>query len=267
VREALRGHTTPTAVCQDKAAVPRSPPGTITSRERVYSPTGSWADEGREGRTMMVEGTVCPLCRSQGPFERLTGPLGLVYRLCPICALISMEVDGLPDRETERARYLTHQNGPQFPGHVAFLRRAIDPTLPYLAPGARGLDYGCGPVPTLSVVLGWEGYGCDNYDPLFFPELLAGPFDVVFATEVVEHMHHPGEELACIVGLLVPGGLFTVMTEPWTEVAAFGDWYYARDPTHACFYHDRTIDFICTAYELTVLAHPEPRVWVMRRDG
>jgi SAM-dependent methyltransferase len=207
----------------------------------------------------------CPLCGCEGPMARLVGPLGLGYRLCPRCALISMEPEALPDPETERARYSTHRNGPQYPGHVAFLRRAIDPTLSHLQPGARGLDYGCGPVPTLSVVLRAEGYACEDYDPLFLPELPQGPFDVVFATEVVEHLHRPAEELVRIVGLLRPGGLFTMMTEPWTEVAAFGDWYYARDPTHVCFYHERTIDFICAAYGLALVDHPEARVWVLRK--
>ena len=221
--------------------------------------------EGTRG-SVKSETMSCPLCGSEGPFAPLIGPLGLTYRRCPVCALISMEAAGMPDPETERARYLTHQNGPQYPGHVAFLRRSIDPTLPYLAPGARGLDYGCGPVPTLSVVLREEGFVCLDYDPLFLPELPGGPFDFVFATEVVEHMHHPAAELARIAGLLRPGGLFTLMTEPWNDATAFGDWYYARDPTHVCFYHDRTIDFICEGYGLAVVAHPEPRVWVMRKD-
>ena len=207
----------------------------------------------------------CPLCGYLGARAQLVGPLGLLYRLCPRCALIAMAPESLPDRDSERARYLTHQNGPQYPGHVAFLRRAIDPTLPYLAPGARALDYGCGPVPTLSVVLRAEGIACEDYDPLFLPELPEGPFDAIFATEVVEHMHHPGEELARIVDLLRPGGLFTLMTEPWTEADAFADWYYARDPTHVCFYHERTITYLCAAYGLAVVERPEPRVWVVRR--
>ena len=217
---------------------------------------------------MTDESVSCPLCGYLGARARLVGPLGLAYRRCPRCALIAMVPESLPDPESERARYLTHQNGPQYPGHVAFLRRAIDPTLPHLRPGARALDYGCGPVPTLSVVLRGEGFACEDYDPFFFCELPAGPFDAVFATEVVEHMHHPGEELARIVGLLRPGGLFTLMTEPWTEVATFADWYYARDPTHVVFYHERTIAYLCAAYGLTVLEHPEPRVWVLTQgDG
>ncbi len=47
----------------------------------------------------------------------------------------------------------------------------------------------------------------------------------------------------------------------------FGDWYYARDPTHVVFYHERTIAYLCVAHGLTVLDHPEPRVWVLRHQN
>jgi len=87
----------------------------------------------------------CPLCRHAGLFECLNSPLDSIYRLCENCRLIFIEERFLPDPDSERKRYLEHENGPEFPGYVNFLYRAVNPALPFLTPGMRGLDYGCGP--------------------------------------------------------------------------------------------------------------------------
>jgi len=79
-----------------------------------------------------------------------------------------MESQYLPDPATEEARYKAHQNSPQDAGYVRFLNQAITPALPYLNGSMRGLDYGCGPTPTLSGLLNAHGLYCENYDPYFF---------------------------------------------------------------------------------------------------
>ena len=90
----------------------------------------------------------CPLCANRGPYTHITGPRGRGYLLCENCQLIFMQSEFLPDQASERARYQAHQNGPQDEGYVSFLNQAIIPALPHLNGGMRGLDYGCGPVPT-----------------------------------------------------------------------------------------------------------------------
>ena len=208
----------------------------------------------------------CPLCGSAGPISQVAaGPAASTCYLCDRCRLIFRAPAELPDLAAERTRYLLHENGPQHPGYVAFLRQAIAPTLPYLRPGMRGLDYGCGPAPTLSGLLRDLGFDCADYDPFFRPDLPEGRVDFVFATEVVEHFHRPGAEWPRMVGLLRRGGILTVMTELWTDVAALPTWSYATDSTHVCFYHARTIDFICLACGLELLDRESPRVSVLRR--
>ncbi|MCU0521009.1 MAG: class I SAM-dependent methyltransferase [Anaerolineae bacterium] len=207
----------------------------------------------------------CPLCGSSGTATRIEGPGSTAFHLCDRCSLIYRAPDSLPDAAAERARYLLHENGPQHAGYVAFLRQAIAPALPFLRPGLRGLDYGCGPAPTLSGMLREMSLDCADYDPFFLPDLPQGPFDFIFATEVVEHLHHPGAELTRIVNMLRPGGILTIMTELWTDVEAIATWSYASDPTHVCFYHARTIDFVCRAYGLEALDRESPRVSVLRR--
>ena len=205
----------------------------------------------------------CPLCANPGPFSQLNGPLGQGCLLCSHCQLIFVQKAFLPDPVLEKARYENHQNGPQYAGYVKFLKQAITPTLPYLKPGMSGLDYGCGPEPTLSILLGDEGLICENYDPFFYPHLPQKQYDFVFATEVAEHFFHPGRELTRIRELLRPGGILTIMTEKWDNLKNFPDWHYANDFTHVCFYHARTIFFICDMFGFEPLLVENSRVSVL----
>lgn len=178
-----------------------------------------------------------------------------------------MERALLPDPATEEERYRAHQNGPQDSGYVRFLQQAINPALPFLSSGMRGLDYGCGPTPTLGGLLKAHGLHCENYDPYFYPAAPAKPFDFIFATEVVEHFFYPAEALQKISGLLLPGGILTIMTEPWISLDGFADWHYAKDITHTCFYHAKTMDYICTRYGFELLNQVSPRVSVLRKNS
>jgi hypothetical protein len=221
------------------------------------------APENQERITVI--NAICPLCDSTGPFPRLTGPMGLGYLLCGACQLIFMERQFLPTPEQARAHYETHQNGPQYAGYVQFLNQAISPALPYLETGMHGLDYGSGPGPTLSLIMETHGMTCENYDPIYAPALPEKIFDYVFATEVVEHFIHPAREFRRIQALLRPGGTFTVMTIPWSDLDSFTDWFYAKDFTHVSFYHTRTMDYVCAKFGFAIRNHENTRVWVMER--
>ena len=208
----------------------------------------------------------CPLCTSLAPFMHIIGPKNRGYLLCQNCQLIFMERQFLPDRTTEKKRYTAHQNGPQDDGYVRFLNQAITPALPFLNTSMRGLDYGCGPTPTLGGLLYLHGLNCDNFDPFFYPEFPEKRFDYIFATEVVEHFFQPGQELERINKLLVPGGILTIMTEPWKTLQGFTEWHYAKDFTHACFYHAKTIEFICNEYGFEKLNRDDYRVSVLKKS-
>lgn len=163
------------------------------------------------------------------------------------------------------ARYRLHENGPGHPGYARFLGQALLPALPHIAPGARGLDYGCGPSPVLGGLLSENNRHCENYDPLFHPPPPSGLFDFVFATECFEHFFRPGREMARISRLLAPGGLLTVMTEPWTTETAFARWHYARDFTHVCFFHADTFAFIGRKFRFSRLESGNQRVFILKK--
>ncbi|MBD1401481.1 class I SAM-dependent methyltransferase [Pelovirga terrestris] len=210
---------------------------------------------------------VCPLCQSDGNkyliFETRKKRR---YWHCRFCDLVFVDRDALPTLEQEREIYVHHQNSPDHPGYVAFLQRIIQPAQAYLTPTMRGLDYGCGPGPTLSVLLGREGIHCHNYDPIFFPERPQGPFDFIFATECFEHFHSPATELSRLIALLPPGGYLFVMTERWHEQIDFRTWYYKADPTHVSFYHLHSFDYICRQYGFSILACHGSRILLLQKN-
>jgi 2-polyprenyl-3-methyl-5-hydroxy-6-metoxy-1,4-benzoquinol methylase len=111
-----------------------------------------------------------------------------------------------------------------------------------VAPGARGLDFGCGPGPALAAILREAGFDMVLYDSFFAPDVtaFAKPCDFICATEVVEHLHHPGRELERLWALLKPGGWLGIMTKLVRNQQAFGAWHYKNDPTHVSFFSEAT---------------------------
>jgi hypothetical protein len=129
---------------------------------------------------------------------------------------------------------------------VDFLSRLADPLARRLRPGARGLDFGCGPSPVLAGMLSEAGFPCGAYDPFFFPDpsLLSRRYDFVACSEVVEHAYDPAEMFALLGRLLAGGGVLGVMTRFHGMETPFGEWWYKHDPTHVCFYAESTMQWI-----------------------
>lgn len=192
----------------------------------------------------MAEETHCPLCNTTGAthyFEDARRP----YYLCGCCALVFVPTRYLPDRQAERAEYLQHQNNEYDAGYRSFLARLANPLVARLPAGAQGLDFGCGPGPALALMLREQGFEVAVYDSFFAPDpaALNVQYDFITATEVVEHLHHPGAELARLWGLLRPGGLLGLMTKLVLDRDAFARWHYKNDPTHVVFFSRKTFSW------------------------
>ena len=109
----------------------------------------------------------CPLCAHEvAPYFE---DRRRAYFHCPRCDLVSADPASHLGPAAERAYYDLHENGPEDPGYRRFLGRLAAPLLGRLAPGMRGLDYGCGPGPTLSIMLGEAGMLVEDYDPYYRP--------------------------------------------------------------------------------------------------
>ncbi len=172
------------------------------------------------------------------------------YHRCPVCAVRFLDPAQRPAIAQEHAHYRTHRNAVDDPGYRRFLSRLASPLMARLAPGARGLDYGCGPGPALAAMLGEAGHAVALYDPLFAPDPapLQHLHDFITCTEVAEHFHHPAAEFARLRALVRPGGWLAVMTCFQTEDARFAGWQYRADPTHVIFYRAATFRHMARAW-------------------
>jgi SAM-dependent methyltransferase len=183
----------------------------------------------------------CPLCELS-PANPFYEDRHRAYLRCPRCQLVFVPPRYFLDSAAERAEYELHENDPEDAGYRRFLGRLAGPLAQRLAPGARGLDFGCGPGPALAVMLSEAGFEVATYDPFFRPDrsALEHRYDFITATEVVEHLHRPGTVLQSLWSMLAPGGWLGVMTKLVRDRAAFGRWHYKNDPTHVAFFSRQT---------------------------
>lgn len=164
------------------------------------------------------------------------------YLRCGTCALVYVPAQYHLQPLSEKAEYELHQNDPADARYRRFLSRLSMPLGQRLQANSSGLDFGCGPGPTLSVLLEEQGHTVDLYDPFFFPaaDCLQQDYDFVTATEVVEHLSRPGEVLQQLWGCLRPGGFLGLMTKLVTGAQDFGSWHYKNDATHVSFFSRQT---------------------------
>jgi len=194
--------------------------------------------------------TRCPLCNSGGADFFYRDRRRDFWR-CKDCQLVFVPRDFHLSEAQEKAQYDLHQNRPEDPGYRQFLARLADPLLTRLTAPARGLDFGCGPGPTLHLMLRDAGHSVEIYDKFYAlnPELLTREYDFITATEVVEHLAEPGEVLNSLWDMLVTGGLLALMTKRVLDPEAFARWHYKNDPTHLVFFSDSTFDWLARQWQ------------------
>jgi 2-polyprenyl-3-methyl-5-hydroxy-6-metoxy-1,4-benzoquinol methylase len=208
----------------------------------------------------------CPLCKTSKDFAHVNGPDNRVFQHCDTCQVIFAAPHMLPSLEEERSHYLRHENSIENEGYVNFLNKAIQPALPFFEQGWRGLDYGCGPGPTLSQLVAKAGYEVVNYDPFFFPKLkVKQVYDFIFATECFEHFFHPAKELELLQKLLKVQGLLIIKTQHWQNLSELATWYYAKDVTHVVFYHSQTFNWIAEHYGFEKIYSDNSSVIILKK--
>jgi hypothetical protein len=202
--------------------------------------------------------TNCPLCTTRP--ENFCADRKRAYLRCPRCDLIFVpEKDRLTPAE-EKSRYDLHQNDPTDTGYRNFLNRLFQPLENKLEPGARGLDVGCGPGPTLSLMFEEAGYECAVYDAYYArdPSVFEEQYDFLTCSETMEHMYRPGAEFERFVTLVKPGGWIGIMTQLHDEAASpFDRWHYKDDPTHVCFFSKKSFQTLETIYGLRLEFHSD----------
>lgn len=215
----------------------------------------------------MTQAHTCPLCTDTAP--HLHTDRTRAYYHCPNCALIFADPASHLDAQAEKAIYDQHENDPADARYRQFLNRLAAPLLEKLQADMHGLDYGCGPGPTLSVMLEEAGMRVCHYDPIYAPDtqVLARQYDFVTCSEVVEHFHHPLRDWTQLVGLLRTGGWLGVMTSFVPPADEFATWHYKNDPTHVSFYAPRTIDWLAQCFDLHAESMADNVVLLRKDDG
>ncbi|MDP6921936.1 MAG: class I SAM-dependent methyltransferase [Lutibacter sp.] len=186
----------------------------------------------------------CPVCASDTAiFARIKAR---TYYLCNTCKAVCLDRNNYLTAEAEKQRYLEHNNDVDDPGYQEFVRPIVSFVKENFTPGDLGLDYGCGPGPVISKLLGDDGYKLNLYDPFFNPdsECLESHYSYIVCCEVMEHFHQPKEAFQRLGELLKPGGVLICMTDLFGPQIDFDRWYYKNDPTHVVFYQTNSLAYI-----------------------
>ena len=193
--------------------------------------------------------TCCPLCLF-GAITPYYDDGKRPYLQCECCYLVFVSNAYWLSLDEEKAEYDLHENNADDQGYRQFLSRLCEPLSKRLdlslVGDCKGLDFGCGPGPTLSLMLEEKGAAMALYDPFYFNDktVLDGTYDFICATEVVEHLSDPKKEFAQLFSMLKSGGWLGLMTKMVKNQQAFSRWHYINDQTHICFYSRATFEFI-----------------------
>ncbi|WP_138431184.1 class I SAM-dependent methyltransferase [Fodinibius saliphilus] len=189
------------------------------------------------------------------------------YYQCQNCQLIFAAPKDRPSTDEELARYETHENDPNDKGYRNFLGQLFKPLNDLLEPKSKGLDFGCGPGPTLNLMFEEHGHAVNIYDPFYADDesVFNKRYDFITATEVVEHLFYPRKEFKRLWDCLKPGGYLGIMTKlAENDKSFFANWHYRLDETHVTFYTQKTFQWLANNWETSV-TFPGDRVIIFQK--
>jgi len=198
-------------------------------------------------------GRQCPLCHGHFVADYHIDQ-NRSYLHCSTCSLVFVPSDQQLDPADEKAVYDLHQNAADDSGYRKFLSRLTAPMGERVKPRSHGLDFGCGPGPTLLVMMEEQGHQMALYDIYYadYPDVLEQPYDFITSTEVVEHLANPREELDRLWALIRPGGYLGLMTKLVVDQHSFARWHYKNDPTHISFFSVATFNYLAELWEANI---------------
>ncbi len=204
----------------------------------------------------VVKTIYCKICKKKADCYS-EGEEMPIYYWCINCGYISIEEDKIISREEEKERYLKHENTIDNKGYVNMFEEFIQKTItPYSKGRNTVLDFGCGSGAVLAALLRGKGYGVDIYDIYFAPEKVYKNknYDIITATEVLEHIKNPLSILKLLKNHLTKKGIIALMTlfHP-DDRMKFKKWWYRKDPTHISFYDPKTFQYIADILNMRIL--------------
>ena len=201
---------------------------------------------------------ICPLCKKVQS-SAYASDRNRDYLQCNHCQLVYVPANFYLSPIEEKRQYDFHTNNPGDQRYRKFLSRLFIPLLARLKPGNKGLDFGCGPGPTLSVMFEEEGFNMSIYD-LYYADnnsVFENDYDFITATEVIEHLKNPAQEIELLLSRIKTAGYLGLMTKLIIQPVIksqlqFKNWHYKNDLTHICFYSQETFLWIAEKYQLNV---------------
>lgn len=192
---------------------------------------------------MQAKTTDCKICHRPLTAIHDTQMLSDFYH-CPDCAFIFKDHEAYVSSERERKQYDQHNNTLESPGYVqmfeAFIALCITPHAQEIQ---TVLEFGSGPGPVLSKLLRDRGLEVDSYDKFYAPTPVyeGKQYDLITATEVIEHIEGPLEIMRFFHEHLRKGGYLALMTQFHSNDSdTYLRWWYRRDPTHISFFTPET---------------------------
>lgn len=209
----------------------------------------------------------CILCASESSHFFSAPTEAKSYLRCPECDLIFMLPKYRLNDEQERDRYLTHKNSLDDVEYSKYVKPIFDYVIKHVELSSKGLDYGCGEVPMITHLLKKNGYDLSTFDPYFKNDLqsLESTYDFIVSVEVIEHFYSPAQEFTRLKSLLNKTGFIALMTSPHDQQTNFAQWHYRRDPTHVCFYSEKTFAWIKNHFGFDSYEFIQPRTHILKK--
>ena len=213
----------------------------------------------------MAAQNTCPLCSSKN-YSLFHKDHLRKYLQCLNCDFVFVSSQYHLSESEERKRYDTHNNNPEDPRYRQFLSQLTVPLNELISIDSYGLDFGCGPGPTLSLIMQEKGHQMDLYDKFYARDqsVFKKTFDFITLTEVLEHLSDPIFEIERLKSILKPDGVIAIMTQTLTQNTDFKAWYYKNDPSHIGFYNQKSLGYLADYLALEI-AHYSERIIFLKK--
>ena len=218
----------------------------------------------------MDQKLTCVLCDSQNlrQIELLDKKNSQVYFQCEQCDLIFLAPRFRLSADNEKKRYELHENDVLEQGYQDFVSELYVAVTDLVQTSAKGLDYGSGKSSAISFLLLTDGFNIKSFDPFFNVDdgdLVPDRFDYIVVCEVAEHFYNPRLEFKKLRSYLKPSGHLFILTSLKTDPIDFKAWSYRRDPTHVCFYSEKTFQWICEHLGFSLFKLQQPNLIVLQK--
>ncbi|MDH7447027.1 class I SAM-dependent methyltransferase [Aquimarina sp. 2201CG14-23] len=176
-----------------------------------------------------------------------------IYHRCSNCNGILLHPSYFLSNTEEKNRYQAHNNDVTDTGYRNFVSPIVESVLKKYTKKHKGLDFGSGSGPVVTLMLQDQGYDVQPYDPFFDPnkQALERKYDYIICCEVMEHFYNPAKEFGLLHTLLNPKGNLYCKTNLYEDSIDFNSWWYKNDSTHVFFYTKETLHWIKKQYQFS----------------